>query len=350
MGSRMGKHRNRFDAPADWEHLAEGELLQVRIRDLALDIQQSPLQDNIERLYRELASHRLGFRPTCYLADEWCCPDKLPIIGVPFCLAHPRLKHIEQKMMMEVEGGTVGACMQLLRHECGHAINYAYRLYRRTRWRELFGPFSLPYGQTYTFRPYSRRYVLHLEGNYAQSHPDEDFAETFAVWLTPGSDWQVRYADWPVLSKLQYVDQLMARVAAQPPTVTTRETPWAAGRMTSTLAGHYERKRRVQGEEFPGYYDACLTRLFAVRPADAPDMKAVHFLRRRSRYITDTVASWTGCRKFDVHELLAKLMRRCEALNLYVAGSEMDAVGEITAFVTAVMGKIPGVTRGSRGR
>ena len=26
---------------------------------------------------------------------------------------------------------------------------------------------------------------MHLDPWYAQSHPDEDFAETFAVWLTP---------------------------------------------------------------------------------------------------------------------------------------------------------------------
>ena len=80
--------------------------------------------------------------------------------------------------------------MRILRHEAGHALDNAYRLRRRRRWREVFGPASLPYPARYRARPGSRRYVHHLGEWYAQAHPTEDFAETFAVWLTP----QVRLA------------------------------------------------------------------------------------------------------------------------------------------------------------
>src|SRR5256885_16453644 len=79
---------------------------------------------------------------------------------------------------------------RILRHEAGHALDNAYRLRRRKRWRAVFGPASLPYPARYRARPGSRRYVHHLGEWYAQAHPSEDFAETFAVWLTPKSGWR----------------------------------------------------------------------------------------------------------------------------------------------------------------
>ena len=113
--------------------------------------------------------------------------------------------------------------MRILRHEAGHAIDNAYRLRRRRRWREVFGPASRPYPARYRARAGSRRYVHHLGEWYAQAHPTEDFAETFAVWLTPKSAWRRNYAGWPALHKLQAVDRARrerarpARPGAQPP-------------------------------------------------------------------------------------------------------------------------------------
>ncbi|NKB24270.1 MAG: hypothetical protein GKR87_07845 [Kiritimatiellae bacterium] len=179
-----------------WANRSDEELLKIRICDFNLEIEGSELAPRIDKLYKELESKGIFFKPTCYLTTEWLCPDKIPMIGIPFCLAHPRLKQLERNMMLEVEGGTETTCIQLLRHEMGHAINYAYRLYRRTRWRELFGPFSTEYNEhNYYSRPYSKQYVLHLPDNYAQAHPDEDFAETFSVWLTPNLDWQKNIKD-----------------------------------------------------------------------------------------------------------------------------------------------------------
>ena len=141
------KKRTRYtnSTAVDWNSLPDEAILQMRIRDLRLRIDASDLRPHIDRLYEELAVKGLVFRPHCYLADEWFCPDRVPVIGLPFCLAHPRLKRLEQRMMDEIEGGTAKTCMELLRHECGHAINYAYQLYKRTRWRELFGTFSESY-------------------------------------------------------------------------------------------------------------------------------------------------------------------------------------------------------------
>jgi hypothetical protein len=332
--------QRRGATPADWEALPDDAILQMRIRDFGLDVASSPLQPMVERLYAELDQRGLGFRPSCYLGDEWFCPDKIPIISIPFFLAHPRLKSIELRMMYEVEGGTDEHCMRLLRHECGHAINYAYRLYLRTRWRELFGPFSTTYSTSYYSRPYSRHYVIHLEDNYAQAHPDEDFAETFAVWLTPGADWEHKYARWPVLRKLRYVDNLMQRIARTPPTNTQRSTPYAANRMASTLAAFYrKRKRETVGGEFPGYYDDSLLKLFVAAPADHAGGAAASLLRRHRRHIVNSVTRWTPQRKYDIHQLLQRLIRRCEDLQLCVRGADAETLIEATALICVIVNR-----------
>lgn len=324
----------RPSKPADWETLPEEEILQMRVRDLKLEIAGSAVESFIQRLREELEAAGIRFHPPCYFADEWLCPEKVPIIGIPFYLAHPRLKHIEKKMMFDVEGGTEDSCMKLLRHECGHALNYAYNLYKKTRWRELFGPFSARYLNSYYTQPYSRRFVIHLEDNYAQSHPDEDFAETFAVWLAPNRLWQTKYGDWPVIKKLRYIDAVFKRIGSQTPLSVPEGTPpWSASRMTSTLAAHYERKRRVLGSEFKGFYDDSLKELFATKRPGLSTTKVSDLLRRNRRRITDSVTRWTGHRKYDIHQLVNRLIMRCDGLDLY---AEADDIIAITALVTAI--------------
>ncbi|MBN2133400.1 MAG: putative zinc-binding metallopeptidase [Sedimentisphaerales bacterium] len=321
----------------NWHAMPDEELLEVRVRDLKIQIADSPVDPCVERLYQELDAKGVGFHPPCYLADEWLTPDKIPIIGIPFCLAHPRLKQLEQKLMYEVEGGTEESCLKLLRHECGHALNYAYRFYRRTRWRQLFGRFSATYSNSYDYQPYSRRYVVHLKDNYAQSHPDEDFAETFAVWLTPESRWQEKYREWPVIRKLRYVDSVMKDVADKPPLVTSKgQPPYAAARMTSTLAAHYERKRRALGTEFQGFYDDSLRSLFAARQEDDAGSKASRVLRSRRALLVRNVTRWTGHRKYDIHQLVNRLATRCDALGLCAKGADEENLIGLTALLTTI--------------
>ena len=336
----MARRKRPVLSPEQWENLTDEDLCSIRVRDLGLQLAGSPLEPQIAQLHAELDGRGIHFHPPCYLAEEWLCPDKVPMIGIPFYLAHPRLKQLQQKMMLEVEGGTDPWCMQLLRHEAGHAVNYAYTLYKRTRWRELFGPFSDPYTETYRAQPYSRRYVIHLEDNYAQAHPDEDFAETFAVCLTPGSNWRRRYRGWPAMKKLLYVEHLIERIGATPPLVTTRQELSSAARMTSTLAAYYDRRQRHLGEEFPGFYDPGLQRLFAGRHEAGGEQKAAAFLRTWRRQIIQSVCMWTGDRKFDVNALVNLLVKRCSALGLHLRKGEPQTLGEVAAFVTAAMNKV----------
>lgn len=320
-----------------WEPLADEDLLTWRIADLKLRLEGSDVAHLIERFYGELESQGIAFLPTCYLTTEWLTPDKVPLIGVPFCLAHPRLRQLEKTMMLELEGGTDKSFMKLMRHEAGHAFNYAYRLYRRSRWRELFGPFSQEYNVAdYYPRPYSRQYVVHLEDNYAQAHPDEDFAETFAVWMTPGLDWRKRYTGWGALRKLEYVDHLMKSVGHKEPPVSGGAKLWPASRVRATLGSYYKRKRVEFADGYPGYYDPDLRKLFTTEiGGDA--IRASQFLSRHRRALATTVSTWAHVPKYSVDQLIRRLIRRAKDLSLYVAADEPDAMVPVSVYLTSVM-------------
>ena len=189
----------------------------VRICDLPIKIRRSFLEPHIKRLYEELNTRGIRFKPHVWLSEEWFSPDGVPGIAIPFYLAHPRLMQLERKQMLEVEGGTDTECMRILRHEAGHALDTAFRLHFKRRWRELFGSFAQAYPNFYKPKPRSRNYVLHLRAWYAQAHPAEDFAETFAVWLTPRSRWRRRYKGWTALHKLEYIDESMKDLAGTKP-------------------------------------------------------------------------------------------------------------------------------------
>ncbi|MBN1796636.1 MAG: putative zinc-binding metallopeptidase [Sedimentisphaerales bacterium] len=317
--------------------LSDGQILQLRIKDIGLHIQGTKLEPLIQRLYNELEDKGIHFRPRCYLTDEWLTPDKIPIIGIPFYLAHPKLSALEKKMMLEAEGGSEKSFMRLIRHECGHTINFAYKLYTKTRWRELFGHFSRIYSNSYLFQPYSKRFVIHLSNHYAQSHPDEDFAETFAVWLNNSIEWNEKYKGWPAIRKLRYVDSLMKRIGPNEPLVTVHEKPpFSIDRMRSTLEDYYERKRRSLGPDFQGYYDDSLKQIFSERNPDGSLQKASYLLKRHKRQIVNTVSEWTRLRKYDVCQLLDKFISRCNRLDLYAHNDQTGDIISATSLLTAI--------------
>ncbi|MBI2988179.1 MAG: putative zinc-binding metallopeptidase [Deltaproteobacteria bacterium] len=318
----------------DWVNHTDEQLLQMRICDLKLKISGTELESRIEIFYHELEQKEIAFKPVCYLGDEWFCPDGASTIAIPFYLAHPRLKKLEERMMMEVEGGTEAWCMQLLRHEMGHVLNHAYLLAKEPLWQTLFGPPSLDYSESFRARPHSKRFVRHLEGWYAQSHPEEDFAETVAIWLTPRLDWRRQYRGWKALDKLEYVDGLMRRLAGKPAVVVSRARMSEASRLRSRLELYYKRRRRLYAQDFPDFFDSDLRRLF-VESSVAPSAgRAAPFLRRSRKAILDAVSGWTGEPKFTVNRLLRALTERCAELDLRV-GNDSSAV-EITAYLATL--------------
>lgn len=321
----------------DLANLSEEELLSLKIRDLPLKIEGTWLENCVNELYKELDDKGIGFKPPCYLADEWLTPDGEPIVGIPFFLAHPELIKLEKKMMLDVEGGTKAWCMKLLRHETGHALNYAYKLYRKKRWRDIFGKFSQEYGDTYRFRPYSRRFVRHLEDYYAQYHPDEDFAETFAVWLTPDSDWENKYKGWKALTKLRYIDEVMKEIKDKTPIVKKGKKYWHLESLRMTLKSFYKNKRQSYAEEFPDFHDANLKRIFSENYNNKKAMKAADLIKKHRKGILNSVSAWTGEKKYIIDRLLRTLIERCRALSLVIEESEEEAVLKITAYITTLI-------------
>lgn len=227
-----------------WEALPDEELLDLRFCDLRLRIEGSAISQRLARLEAELKRAGLRrFRCYAWLSTSWFTPHGSTGFAVPFYLAHPRLVRLERWQIGDAEGATREMCMRLLRHEAAHAIDHAYRLHRKRSWREHFGPFGRPYRATYKPRPASKSFVVNLDNWYAQSHPAEDWAETFAVWLRPGSRWRARYRGWPALRKLAYVDELMHEIGDRTPPVRSRDRVDAITSLTSTLRQHYARKR-----------------------------------------------------------------------------------------------------------
>ncbi len=327
----------------DLAKLSEEELLKLRICDLPLSIEGTWLEECVQKLYAELESKGIQFRPPCYLADEWLAPDKEPVVGIAFYLAHPSLIKLERKMVLDVEGGTQSWCMKLLRHETGHAINYAYRLYRRRKWQKVFGEFSKEYADTYRFRPYSRNFVRHLEDYYAQYHPDEDFAETFAVWLTPNLNWSEQYQGWKAISKLRYIDSLMQEIKNKKPLVEKGKKYWQVSRIKKTLKNFYKEKRRSYAEYFPDFHDANLKRIFISLksvpppPSEKNLYSAIDILKRHRKDILNNIARWTGEKKYIISDLLNTIIERCRALSLSTDKSESLVMLEISAYITTLV-------------
>jgi hypothetical protein len=305
--------------------MSDEQLLGLRFCDLKLKIERSPVAKRVSRLYRELDKRQIGFRPHVWLSEEWFSPDGVPGIAVPFYLAHPRLERLERRMMRNVEGGSAESAMRILRHEAGHAIDTAYRLRRRKRWREIFGPASLPYPDTYRARPGSRRYVQHLGEWYAQAHPCEDFAETFAVWLKPNSSWRRTYAQWPAFHKLEFVDELLADVRGTRPPVRNREVVEPLRENTHTLADHYRRKLRRYSMYRRTVTDHLLERVFTSE-RQRRSRRASTFLRAHSLHLVNATMRELHAERYSVEQILRIVVERADKLGVWVRGSSRSAL------------------------
>jgi hypothetical protein len=236
--------------------------------------------------------------------------------------------------MLEVEGGDPESCMKILRHEAGHAIDNAYQLRRRPTRRRLFGTPATPYPEYYTPKPYSKSFVQHLDHWYAQSHPDEDFAETFAVWLNPASMWSTRYAGWPVQRKLEYMDRLMRNLVNKKPVVRVKREVDPISKLRKTLADHYRRKREHYGLDRPDFYDSDLRNLFSDSPEYAKNPAAARFVSKIRKEVRTTVASFTDTYQYTIDQLIEKIIERCREWNLRLTDSEETTKIDFMVFLT----------------
>jgi hypothetical protein len=306
----------------------------LRLKDLDLSIEGTWLERCLADLHEELDERHIRLRPHAWISDEWFSPDTTPGIAFPFYLAHPRLMRLERKMLFEVEGGTHAECMRILRHEAGHVIQHGFGLHRRRRWQELFGRSSTRYPRYYRPNPASRNFVQHLRLWYAQSHPDEDFAETFAVWLSR-SNWRKRYAGWPALKKLEYVDELMTEIANQKPLPARRVKVDPLSRLNITLREHYRKKLDHYSVGAPKTHDRDLLRIFSPKSGRRGSLAASTFIRRNRARIRQSVSKWTGEYQLTLDAVLDEMIGRCQELGLRAIGSERQMRLDLTVLLTA---------------
>jgi hypothetical protein len=304
-----------------WAKLDDEALLDLRLSDLDLDIERSPLRPALKRLDQELERRGFVFRPRRWLSEEWFSPDGVPGFAIPFYLAHPRLARLERRLMHEVEGGNSRWLARILRHETGHAIDNAYRLRRRKRWGVVFGRASRPYPSKYTPRITSLNYVMHLGHWYAQSHPTEDFAETFAVWLAPHSTWRSDYESWHALRKLRYVDELMHEIRDAEPAVKSRAVIEPLRENRRTLREHYRDKLHGYDRSEAHIYDSRLRRVFGLHYENPGHVPAATFIRHVRPQLHRLLVRRSQLHPYLVHHVMRMVIRRARQLDLCVVGS-----------------------------
>lgn len=324
----------------------------VPLAQLGLRIAGTPLEPVLAAFERELTAAGITrVRPRYYLSTEWGVPFETIALAIPFYLARPELAELHAERTGMIEGHDPDEILRYLRHEMGHVLNYAYRLYERPDWIARFGAITQPYLDEYRPEPWSRRHVLHLPGWYAQKHPDEDWAETFAVWMTPGRDWRREYGDWPdALAKLELCEAIVRETAVMDPPVTDDELDEDIGEIEYSAEDFY--RETLPGDlRLPPGVDGALRTIFldvprqrrdggaASEAADAPDAlePAGVLIRRNARAIARSVFTWTGHFPEATRALLRELAARADADALtYPAGSEPAALVALTAFVTSL--------------
>lgn len=290
-------------------------ILSRKIRDLGLKLEGSGLESLIQKLSKELEEAGISFKPACYLSNEWGCPHGIPAIGIPFYLVNHELSKIEIEMMHEIEGENEDEIMKILRHEAGHTFNYAYQLYKTTAWRKIFGKISEPYSDHYRPNPFSKKFVKHLDNWYAQKHPDDDFAETFAVWITPGSNWSEKYKGWGAYKKLEYIGETVRKFGKTPPKVTSLDLDQPVEKMDITLEEYYSKRLEELSDELPERFDPDMEEIFSKENSNA--LAAETFIQQCKTDLVNTISNWTGEKKYIIRMLLGQLCERAKELHLF---------------------------------
>lgn len=325
----------------DPPNFERAKLRRTKLSDLGLTIERTPLEPIVNQFQDEVRARNIRVTPHCYLTTEWGVPFPSVSIGVPFYLAHPDLRELHGEAVGHIEGVGRADILRYLRHEMGHVVNYAYRLYDDQEWVKLFGSMTQPYLEDYRPSPFSRRYVRHLPGWYAQKHPDEDWAETFAVWMAPGDRWREDYHGWAALAKLEYCDRTMKALAEREPLVTAQDPDEQVATLPYTPEEFYKNATAEDGE-FPEGLDGALRSIFEdldepEQPSTAERKPASALIRKLRMPLAADVFRWTGHFPERTHALLRRLADRADALKqVYPADRETQATVALTTLVTAL--------------
>lgn len=308
------------------------KLLTTKVKDLELDIEES-MKPYFDILKKELKSKNINLWPDFYFGNEWGCVDKTISICIPFYFANEELKSIKGSTITQEE------LTKILRHETGHAFNYAYKLWKRKDWKEIFGNFNKKYPKNYInqVNPWSRDYVKYMhyveDPHYAQRHPDEDWAETFAVWLDPASRWQRRYKNWPIaLQKLNYVDRLTKDITETEPINLKKKREGKYNSIEDTVSELWG-----LGEEEDGKIQEYIKDMNELFTKDKKKIiPAYHLIERYAEQLSEQVSSWIlGSNKHSVRKCLRQWENICRNEELgYSPGDEEKKLIELSTLLT----------------
>ena len=304
------------------DHLSDTQLLETKLCDLGVSLRSDFLQKCIEQLQYELTLKGLKIKPKIWLSDEWFSPDGIIGIAIPFYLSHPKLMDLENQQIGEIEGGSFDWCMKLLRHEMGHVVDNAFGLRRRRKRQELFGLSKTPYPKSYDPNPYSKNFVKHLDGFYAQAHPDEDWAETFAVWLNPKSNWERSYKSKVVLSKLHYIDEVMTELKGVRPKRACYDVISPITDMNIKLKTYYKKKLKRLNINQNSFFHRDLNRIFS---KDNRGLKASSLIKRRRSNLTTKLSQELGEPRYRIRRVLDTIINDCQRENLSSIESSRQA-------------------------
>ena len=366
--ARVGGEAPTFETMGEED--VSPEILGRRICDFDLRIEGRPLEKVIERFRAELVSRQIrNLHPAFYLTDEWGVPEGTVAIGMPFYLADAILLKVQKKKRAGlVEGESDEDVLRYLRHEMGHVVNYAYRLYATPEWTRIFGSMSRPYTEDYRVVPFSPDFVRHLPGGYAQKHPDEDWAETFAVWMSPKLDWRELYQDSPgALQKLEFCSRTMDSLRDVVPEVTSTAVDYDTREIKATVQEFYEAIDLGEAK-IPRSLDGDLLLIFtppgtemplsvaeAAQPvaqspvAQSPTAQtptapnpvrlgdAALLLKRHGPFFANSVYRWTGVDPSLITSLIGHLRKRASVLQIQYPLSERDSIlVALSGFLTAL--------------
>lgn len=325
--------RGRRSGKPSWVSCSDEELLGLRFADLGIRMPGGFLESCLKQVSGEMAQRGIRFRPRVWVSDEWFSPDGIAGFAVPFYLTHPRLKRLERRKMFAAEGGARRDCLRLIRHETAHALQHAYRFHRRREWQRVFGRSSLRYPNRYRPDPASRDYVHHLQDWYAQCHPDEDFAETFSVWLPRRSRWRSTYDGWPALAKLEYVDRLMRQLSTAPIPRVSRRVIDPVHRLRTSLGEHYRERRERFGVDRTTPLDTPLRSFLGSGGSAGGRRRGAAVLRRIRPRVVAGVAPGSVEAEYAFAMVYADLIGRSEVLALGAARDDQAVTAEAVRFV-----------------
>lgn len=321
------------------------ELLTTPLDRLGLDLKRSPLQPHIDRLMSLLQSRGIRLKPRFYLGEDWGCVTGTNNIEVGFYDADPLLRELNQ----DIRGWSHEPRVidYLLRHETGHAFCYMHRLYKLREFRVVFdvrGKFFDTYPATDRFKPHpwSRDFVNPNRDHYAQKHPDEDFAETFGVWLEPRSVWRRAYRNKKgALLKLDFVSRLIARYGDKVPEteLDPRKVDSPVESIKATVAEQLGASLTRYRAKATGYIDPLLKRVgrYHARPLPAGAIPLAEAVASYRTFIEDIVVRNARVTPSQASSLLSKIQSRTRVLHLYIplAATE-EKIAEVAALAACL--------------